>query len=50
MVLWLPPYYVGIHTGLPVILHWFLVIPACIVGTIGSLMGSCRKVWREPLK
>lgn len=49
-VVWLLLYSMGADRGLPSVYHWFLVIPACIMGTIGALMGSYPEVWKEPLK
>ena len=48
-VVWLLLYSMGADRCLPSVYHWFLVIPACIMGTIGALMGSYPEVWKEPL-
>ena len=37
----------GAHRGLPTIYNWFVVIPACIVGTIGALMSSYPGLWTD---
>jgi len=49
-VVWLLLYSMGADRGLPSIYHWFLVIPACVVATLGAVLGSYPELWTEELE
>lgn len=46
-VVWVLLCHTGTSPWLPPICHRFVVIPACIVGTIGAVMGSYPELWIE---